>query len=92
MTKRRRYSKLPRRARHGAVRATRERREALRHLIRAQEGRCAICGEAMTAARNEAPTMATIDHVVPLSRGGTDALSNLRAACLSCNTQRGANE
>ena len=30
-----------------------------------------------------------VDHVVPRSKGGSDALSNLRAACRPCNLRRG---
>jgi 5-methylcytosine-specific restriction endonuclease McrA len=30
-----------------------------------------------------------VDHVVPRKFGGTEALSNLRAACRSCNRRRG---
>ena len=32
----------------------------------------------------------TIDHVIPLSRGGTHSASNLTMACLSCNCSKGA--
>jgi 5-methylcytosine-specific restriction enzyme A len=32
----------------------------------------------------------TADHVVPVAAGGTNTLSNLRPACLSCNAARGA--
>lgn len=32
----------------------------------------------------------TADHIVPVAGGGTNALTNLRPACLSCNTARGA--
>lgn len=31
----------------------------------------------------------TIDHVIPLSRGGTNELSNLRPACRQCNMAKG---
>jgi len=30
-----------------------------------------------------------LDHVIPLSRGGLHALSNLRPACQSCNLRKG---
>lgn len=30
-----------------------------------------------------------IDHVVPLCRGGTNALDNLAPACRRCNTEKG---
>lgn len=32
---------------------------------------------------------ATVDHVVPRSYGGTNAITNLVAACRECNQQRG---
>jgi 5-methylcytosine-specific restriction endonuclease McrA len=41
---------------------------------------CAICG---------GPGADTADHILPLSKGGTSALSNLRPAHLSCNARRG---
>lgn len=33
----------------------------------------------------------TMDHVVPISKGGPHVLSNLRTACWSCNSAKGAN-
>lgn len=32
----------------------------------------------------------TVDHVIPLMRGGTHGIGNLAPACLSCNTSKGA--
>lgn len=31
----------------------------------------------------------SVDHIIPLSRGGPDKLDNLVAACRSCNTSKG---
>jgi 5-methylcytosine-specific restriction endonuclease McrA len=31
-----------------------------------------------------------IDHVVPVSRGGSDRVSNLALACRTCNEAKGA--
>jgi hypothetical protein len=33
----------------------------------------------------------TIDHVIPLQRGGTNNLDNLALACFHCNRQKSAN-
>lgn len=41
---------------------------------------CYICRDKMAD---------TIDHVVPLSKGGTNDLGNLRPACYDCNWQKG---
>lgn len=32
----------------------------------------------------------TIDHVIAVANGGTDDIENLRAACKSCNSRKGA--
>lgn len=42
--------------------------------------RCIWCGRLAT----------TVDHLVPVDDDGTDDLSNLRPACGSCNSARGA--
>lgn len=48
------------------------------------EGRCRMGLEGCTGVAT------TVDHVVPKVLGGQDVLSNLRAACSSCNTKAGA--
>jgi 5-methylcytosine-specific restriction endonuclease McrA len=74
-----------RRARlRGAVpRLTREEWEAICHEHEGGDGvvRCAYCGKACEP---------TIDHLVPLSRGGQHIASNVKPACLSCNSSKGA--
>lgn len=52
---------------------------------------CHLCGEAIDADLPRTDLMgATIDHVVPLSRGGDDSLENVKAAHFSCNVRKGS--
>jgi hypothetical protein len=41
---------------------------------------CRYCGEALDS------DTATLDHVVPVSKGGPDSAENLATACLMCNS------
>ena len=43
------------------------------------EGHCGICGRFIPLEEY------TIDHIIPLSKGGTNDLSNLQACCSFCN-------
>ncbi|QAY73325.1 HNH endonuclease [Agromyces protaetiae] len=49
-----------------------------RGVLRRDEHRCAYCGK----------SAATIDHVLPRSRGGRDTWENLVACCLRCNNAK----
>lgn len=51
-----------------------------RRIIRRDGGVCHLCGK---------PGADTADHLIPHSRGGSDAPSNLRAAHIDCNRRRG---
>lgn len=52
---------------------------------------CGICGVAIDPqARWPESQFASVDHVVPLSKGGTHTLENLQAAHLGCNLRKGA--
>ena len=42
---------------------------------------CQICGT------TERPSL---DHIIPWSKGGSDAVENLRLLCVPCNSRRGA--
>lgn len=55
-------------------------------------GRCAYCGVAtrrLAKGLSRAPDLATLDHVVPRSRGGPLSRDNLVLACQGCNNRRG---
>lgn len=42
-------------------------------------GRCALCGRKITLSEM------TLDHIVPLDRGGEDTVKNLQCTCKPCN-------
>lgn len=46
------------------------------------KGRCGICG------RFTPYNSFTIDHIIPLAKGGTNDTSNLQCACKVCNTMK----
>ena len=52
-------------------------------LIEQQEYRCALSGRTLT------PETASIDHIVPLSRGGEHAIHNLWAVHHQINAAKG---
>lgn len=54
--------------------------------------RCAYCGAAVDVPHDAVPQhlWATVDHVVPRSRGGRNNISNLRTACRDCNSAKGS--
>jgi 5-methylcytosine-specific restriction endonuclease McrA len=67
-------------------------KEATEAMLKGELGTvCSLCGEPLdfTLARAHF-NAATLDHVIPLSRGGTNDIDNLRAAHRSCNEQRGS--
>lgn len=49
-------------------------------LIERDGYECACCGSTEDI---------TIDHIIPLSKGGDDELNNLRLLCRSCNSRKG---
>jgi hypothetical protein len=55
------------------------RAQLLKALRRKYEPICYYCGS---------PDSLTIDHKIPLSRGGSNSLSNLVFACASCNFRK----
>jgi hypothetical protein len=50
---------------------------------------CQLCGEPVDPeARGRSSRGASLDHVIPYSRGGNDVVENLRLAHHGCNTSR----
>ena len=56
-------------------------------LFNEQAGFCCYCQRPMTLRLNR-PRTATIDHIVPKSRGGADKAFNYAAACRPCNERK----
>lgn len=56
----------------------------LKQLRIDQNNKCAYCGCELDKYH--------IDHVVPISKGGTSDISNLALACPSCNLRKGAKD
>lgn len=64
-------------------RTSRERRRRRDCLHRAQDGACFWCD--LPVAREAA----TLDELIPRSRGGTDRWGNIVMSCKPCNRRRG---
>lgn len=62
-----------------------ERFKLVSELFAAQGGVCYLCGGGMDLGPGTI-TWASLDHIVPLSRGGTWEPDNLAAAHRGCNT------
>jgi 5-methylcytosine-specific restriction endonuclease McrA len=53
-------------------------------------GRCIHCNARLVIdSDGETGALATIEHIVPRSQGGTDAPENLAMACARCNHEKG---
>lgn len=56
--------------------------ERIRGFIHSRDGnQCTECGSRKNLQ---------IDHIVPVSQGGTDAIDNLQLLCRSCNSEKGS--
>lgn len=52
-------------------------------LMRMYQWRCFYCGEALSTKKNR-----TVDHIIPLSRGGAHSMLNLVPSCRTCNISK----
>jgi 5-methylcytosine-specific restriction endonuclease McrA len=52
-----------------------------RAIVKQFKGRCVCCGEYFGSKL-------TLDHVIPISRGGTDYISNIQCLCKQCNSSK----
>ncbi|TNE91238.1 MAG: HNH endonuclease [Deltaproteobacteria bacterium] len=57
------------------------------------QGKCIHCDRKHQLAADGTPlSRATVEHIVPQHRGGTDDLHNLAIACARCNHLKGARQ
>lgn len=54
-------------------------------IFRRARGICALCGKWVH------PRHASMDHIIPIVRGGPHKYSNLQLTHLKCNLRKGAN-
>jgi 5-methylcytosine-specific restriction endonuclease McrA len=57
--------------------------EDIRNLLIVQNGRCAGCARKFTKL-----LCYSVDHVIPLSKGGTNSADNIQLLCVSCNSSK----
>jgi 5-methylcytosine-specific restriction endonuclease McrA len=53
-----------------------------KYVFQRDNYRCQSCGE------TNQETQLTIDHIIPLAKGGSNDLSNLQTLCLKCNQSK----
>ena len=49
--------------------------------------RCYYCGIDLDFFNFPAKNAAVIDHVIPVSKGGSDSLDNLKSLCIKCHRE-----
>ena len=53
-----------------------------RQVYNCQNGKCSMCGEKISYMKF------TVDHVIPISKGGSNTIDNMEAMCDMCNQMK----
>jgi hypothetical protein len=54
--------------------------------------KCYLCGIDVVRVNYFVPNLATLDHVKPMSKGGSHTYDNVRCCCVMCNSYKGDKE
>ncbi|MBR8836586.1 MAG: HNH endonuclease [Stigonema ocellatum SAG 48.90 = DSM 106950] len=57
-------------------------KEVRKYVYQRDKYHCQSCG------KTHLDTDLTIDHIIPLARGGTNDISNLQTLCFTCNQRK----
>ncbi len=61
--------------------------KSLRYRVLERDGfKCVVCGRSANSPNVELQ----VDHIIPVSKGGTNRFENLRTLCTDCNLGKGA--
>lgn len=71
---------------HNTARRRAQRTKLKLELIKAQNGKCAYCRVKLRAEDMH------VDHIHPLSKGGSNERSNLQLTCSGCNLRKNAKD
>lgn len=75
--------------RRGAINHGSDRRRGLQALLLERDGDlCWLCSVPIISREENDPLGLSIDHVIPVSNGGSNHVSNLRLAHRICNSMR----
>lgn len=55
-----------------------------------EKSKCDHCGVDLTSSYPVTSTSKSVDHDIPLSRGGAHSLNNISILCLGCNSSKGS--
>ncbi len=88
--------KQPTRPHQGKTRKRPHLPDRIKRKIYERDGRaCQICGRVTRFGGtydtpwDPLPPSGSVDHIIPVSKGGTNEDTNLRWSCKSCNSARG---
>lgn len=66
---------------------------SMNYLMKKYRSRCQMCDCKVHRSNGKdwSPNIATIDHIIPVSRGGTHTYDNVQLLCAMCNTRKSNN-